>query len=350
MSLVKQIRDDDPESKTSNFRLLSGLFFLVDGELSRSRVFSAEPPFYRRFASLSHAALIHRQLRSTAIDPKTFLGWAFHQRGEQFYMQSFVDMRLEPRWNPDYAAPAQLKADFIGRIMLATKRWEQSIKNSAILDLVLGPQSDSLQSLSDGFRAFFPGPLEGKVQSQPTLPEEWAHEIEKQLDTKEITSASFVLLVNSALLFRPGPHQAELAVKALKLGNYQLTNLHDKSELLAILNGLATVAAVSRSTNLASELQILVRKYRYDPEYKLSIEDAINLHLVAAASHEDAGRWKQFVGDSFTDLAFRDFQDQDDEILYSRLRCLCQIVPELWIKCGRAEAAVLAYRASRNTT
>src|SRR6266496_2002083 len=77
LNLVKQIRDDDPESKTSHFRLFSSLFFLVDGELSRSKVFSAEPPFYRRFASLSQAALIHRQLISTAIDPNTFLGWAF---------------------------------------------------------------------------------------------------------------------------------------------------------------------------------------------------------------------------------------------------------------------------------
>ena len=344
--LIKQIRDDDPDNKTSSFKLLSGLFFLVDGELSRTRLFSTEPPFYRRLASLSQTALIHRQLRGTAIDPTLFLGWAFHNRGEQFYIQSSVDMRLEPRWNPDYGAPAQIKADFVGRIMLATRKWEQNLKNSELLDLVFGPQPDSLQSLSDSFHPFLPGPLEGAEQSQPTLPDKWAQEIEKQLDTKEINPSSFTLLVNSALLFRPGTRQAELAVKALKLGNYQLTNLRDKSELLAILNGLATVAAVSRSTDLASELTILVRRYRRDPEHKLSIEDAFRLCLISAASHTDPENWRQFVGERLTELALSDLESNEGDVLYSRLQRLIYVEPGLWVSCGRADAALMAYNAS----
>lgn len=55
--LIKQVTGDDIDSASSGFQLLSALFVLVDGELSRNRIFSQEPPFYRRLVSLSHAAV-----------------------------------------------------------------------------------------------------------------------------------------------------------------------------------------------------------------------------------------------------------------------------------------------------
>ena len=70
--LIEQIRDDDVDGQTSGFKLLSALFCLVDGELSRIRLFSVEPPFYRRLAALSHAALIHRQLADLGVNIDRF--------------------------------------------------------------------------------------------------------------------------------------------------------------------------------------------------------------------------------------------------------------------------------------
>jgi hypothetical protein len=54
--LVETVRDDNVEDSSKGLKLLSALFILVDGELSRTRLMSAEPPFYRRLASLSQAA------------------------------------------------------------------------------------------------------------------------------------------------------------------------------------------------------------------------------------------------------------------------------------------------------
>ena len=102
--LIEQIRGDDVDEQASGFKLLSALFLLVDGELSRNRLLSAEPPFYRRLAALSQAALIHRQFANSAVDTDKFRNWAFSNSFEQYYMQSLADMRLEPRWNPDLAA------------------------------------------------------------------------------------------------------------------------------------------------------------------------------------------------------------------------------------------------------
>src|SRR5690606_9018542 len=134
-------RDDNVEDSSKGLRLLSALFILVDGELSRTRLMSAEPPFYRRLASLSQAALIHRQLVTSGADD-TFCDWAYSNRGEQYYMQTLADMRLEPRWNPDLSAASQMKADFFGRIMIAARDYEENIKNSALHDLIPGAGPD----------------------------------------------------------------------------------------------------------------------------------------------------------------------------------------------------------------
>ena len=345
--LIKQIRDDDVGGQASGFKLLSALFFLVDGELSRTRLLPVEPPFYRRLAALSQAALIHRQLVNSAVDIDQFCERAFSDFGEQYYYQSLADMRLEPRWRPDLAAASQMKADFFGRIMIAAMNQEQNIKTGELYDLVLATKSGSLHSLSDSFHPYLPGPLEGAEETHNILPNEFAETIETQLGAEDVGPSSFIALVNSALIFRISADQAELAARALTLGSYRLANVEERSQLLAILNGLAMVAAVSRSSVLADELRILVRRYRRDAQYALSIEEVMRICLVAAASRADMNDWIEFAGDWLTELAFSDLDGDDGEVLRSHLHCLCHAVPELWVSCGRADAALMAYNASQ---
>jgi hypothetical protein len=156
--------------------------------------------------------------------------------------------------------------------------------------------------------------------------------------------------VNSALIFRNVPaDQAELAAKVLKRGSYRLANIEDRSQLLGVLNGLATVAAIARSCSLADELRILVRRYRHDAKHILSIEEAKTICLVASASRLELKDWREFAGDWLTELAFSDLEDDDAKMLHSHLQYLCHVVPELWVSCGRADAALTAYNASRRS-
>lgn len=346
LDLIKQIRDDDVDGQMSVFKLLSSLFVFVDGELSRIRLFSTTPPFYRRLAALSQAALIHRVLINTAVDINKFGMSVLNSRAEQYYMQLYVDMRLEPRWNPDFASAFQLKADFVGRIMLAGRKYEQNITNSELLDLVLGTQPGSLHSLISFFYPYLPGPLEGALDSQSTLPTEFAAIIEEQLGLKEVGPSSFIALVNSALIFHIGADLADLAARVLKLGNYRLTKIENKDQLLSILNGLATVAAVSRSKAFADELHILVRRYRRDPQYALSVEEIMRICLVASASCTDLTEWSEYVGNWLTELSLSNLEDDEGGIFLSHLRCLFHAAPELWGTCGRADAALVAYNSS----
>lgn len=345
ISLIRQIRDDDVEGPDSGFKLISALFILVDGELSRTRLFTSKPPFYRRLAALSQAALIYRQIVNSGVNIESFCEWALNARGEQYYLQTLADMRMEPCWNPDLAAASQIKADFLGRIMIAAMNYEQNIKAGELADLLFGTSSGSLHSFCKFPYSYYPGPLEGAEDTPKILPVEISKAIETQLRAEEVTAQSFIALVNSALIFRVGADQAELAAKALKLSSYRLANIEDRSQLLAILNGLATVAAITRSYSLADELRILVRVYRRDPQYALSIEEVIRICLVAASSRKDLKEWRDFAGEWLTELAFSDLAGNDGEVLHSHLQCLCHTVPELWVTCGRADAALMAYSA-----
>lgn len=339
--LIKQIRDDDVHGQTSNFKLLSALFCLVDGELLRTRLFSAEPPFYRRLAALSHAALIHRQLVSLSIDIDKFSEWAFSNYGG-FYLQSLVDMRSEPRWKPNFAMASQMKANFIGRILITANKYEQNITGSQIHDLVFGDEAGSLRPFNDLPETWFPGPLEGTEDTQNVLPPQLAEAIETQLGAEEVGPLSFPALVNCSLFYRISADQAELATTALKYANHRIPNIENKQELVSILAGLAEVAAVSRSLALADELRILIRRYRHDAKYGLSIQEVISMCLVVAASRSDLNEWTEFVGDCLTELAFSDLNDDEAREFHSCLNWLCHIVPELWVSCGRADAALSA--------
>lgn len=350
VNLIKHIRDDDVNGDASGFKILSALFVLVDGELSKIRLFSEEPPFYRRLASLAQAALICRQLLDSNIDIDAFYEWAVNNRGEQHYLQSLVDMRTEPRWNPDFRMAAQIKADFYGRILIASQRYRMNIKAGELYELVFGNESGSLDPLYEFPMPYISRPLEGGDNSLNNLPAELSETIESQLNADEIGPKSFIALVNSALIYRVHLDQAELAAKALKLGNYRLTNIESKSQLLGILNGLATVVASTRSKPLADALRILVRRYRQDAQYTLSIEEAIKFCLVAAACHDALNEWREFIGDWLTELAFGPLVDNEGEVFHSWLMCICHAVPELWVSCGRADAALQAYNASQHSS
>ena len=340
--LIEQIRDDDIEGQMSGFKLISALFCLVDGQLSKTRLLSTEPPFYRRLAALSQAALIHRQLVSSPVDIEQFIEWAFSNR-EGVYLQSLADMRLEPRWDPNFVMAYHIRADFIGHIIIAAKKYEQNIIGSQIYDLVLTNKDKSLQSFSNFLETWLPGPLEGTENTQNTLPSEVSEVIETQLSVKEVGPSSFIALVNFALMHPVGSDHAKLAVKALKRADYHLRNIEDKLQLLSILDGLAKVAAVSRSSALADELQIFVRRYRHDAEYPLYIQEVIRICLVAAASRSQLDEWTEFVGDWLTELAFGDLKDEEAQGLHLCLSSLCHAVPELWVSCGRADAALSAF-------
>ena len=335
--LVKQMLNDDIAGKTSGFRLLSALFLLSDGQMSRTRVLSLEPPFYRRLAALSHATLIHRQLVNSNLDSQAFYMWTFANHGGQYYLQSLVDMRMEPHWSPVFGTATYIKKNFYSRIAHAVKKYEQNIGKGELAELVSGIELEST------CHPCSPGPLEGTMGCGRDLPAEVYDSLETQIATRKVSASSFDGLGNSVRKFRLGTEHAELVVRALKSCNYRLTGVKSKVEFSMTLSRLAGVATVTRNSALADELRKVVRVHRGKAQPAVSMEDAIMICLKAAASRENLDDWTEFVGDWVTELAFGDLEDGEEHSLRTQLRYLCLISPGLWTSCAKAYAALASH-------
>lgn len=332
--IIQQIRNDN-EDNGGRMSLLSALIVLVDGELARTKILAGKPPFYRRLASIAHASLIERCVVASGVDISCFNSWAMNARGQLFYLQTMVDLRSEPRWDPEYVAAHQLKAEFVGRIFNASQHLDDELKKSVLRDLLQGDDANGADSLIPLMFSFLPGPLEGGIETQNEAPQEVLHAIEEQLSAEVLQPTSFAVLVNSALFYRLESSMVQLAAKALRSVKHQIKRGDKKELIFSVLRGLARVAAVTRSDELADELRILVRRCRQD----LSSDEAMWIGLVAAAAYSDMAKWCEFVGEWLTELAFQPMQTDEIKSLHSRIKQLLQIVPELWLTCGRAEAA-----------
>jgi hypothetical protein len=116
--------------------------------------------------------------------------------------------------------------------------------------------------------------------------------------------------------------------------------------MFTLLSGLATVAAVTRSSELAEEVRILTRVTRSRPGNDISPLEAMKIALIAAAAYSDSSRWCRIVGDWFTELAFEEMSRDTALALGQHIQTLCMLEPKLWETCARANAACTAFAAS----
>lgn len=342
--LVKAFIDDNPEETESRLRLTCGLIVLVESELARTGVLNQYAPYWRRLAAIAHASVIERFAIGRGTHAGIFYNWA-RQHSHYFYLQSFVDLRREPRWHPDFVMPRQLKAEFAGRIAAAATAHDKHVKSPELRALLFDETPTSIRAHVTFPYAWLPGPLEGGVVSLVEMPADFEGDVRKALEDEKLTTQSFVGLVNSAQIFRLGPQVADWASEGLKRVKYQVRGFTNSGDMFSLLSGLATVAAVTRSSELADQVRILVRVVRRRPEVEIDVADAVRVAMIAAAAHTDFDKWAAFVGDWLTELAFEETKAEKASLLRMHIRILCGIEPRLWETSGRADAACEAFVA-----
>lgn len=341
VKMLTKIREDDPLDKNSDFKLLSSLITLVDGELSRQRIFVDEPPYWRRLASIAQASLLHRCINRGKVSKAHFSKWAWENRSHNFYFQNLTDMRLEPRWKPDFIEPGQMKSEFIGRLLGLSHRYRESQVDEDVKNLISNFSSDKLHGYarSPSPSPFMPGPLEGASGISHELPLEIAEIIDNALVSDEVSLKSFVALVNAANLFQLDKAYSEKAVRALRRSNHYLrqSELHSVSSLVI---GLASLAAINRSTELANDVRILIRRLIHAGSKEIEPDEVLRISIISAAAHEDLEGWCTYLGGCVSEIAFSNLKDSEAERIYSHLSCLLTIVPQLWATASNAERAL----------
>ena len=341
IEIIRILNDDDGSRSASGYRLQTSLFKLVECELSSRRILVTAPPFYRRLASLAHASVIYRQILRSGVDVALFCDYLDQNYSLRFQIQSFSDMRVEPRWEPTFSSPIYLRSEFLSRIVGTGLERLQGSEGRDIHEIVLGKNKSSLQSQMEFPYWHFAGPLEGGLDLAGGLPADLVAEIKSQMSTVQVTPRSFVALINSVFVGPIERSTATLASDALVRSRYRFRNVEDKNQLINILYGLARVGAYSRDSELAASLRVVSRNYRNDRQFPLTVDEEVRLLLMSGACFSGLKEWCEFVGSWIMELAFDGLDDHESRrLLHWTLQVLCDIVPAVWSYCGAADAAL----------
>lgn len=335
--IIDDFVSDSLKTSDQKTTLLSTLFVLVDGELSKAGICRDRPAFWRRLASFAQASLIERAAVSSNVPIEEFCQWVSDQGAVSFFVQTYVDMRTEPRWLPTFSSSKQLATEFVARIVTAGHKAFDKVKEAELRRAI-----DEARARVKFPFSFLPGPLEGGVPPETEIPQEIEEELRRALEVPELSSSSFTVLVNAAIIYRVETSLAVLAADELRRVKYQLKNVSD-AQAFALLSGLATVAAVTRSEQLAEDTRVLMRVLRRTPGIKFVLEEAIHTALISAGAFKNKLSWSKFVGDCLTEFALGDVTAEDALMLNQYITILRRSEPTVGTSTARAAAACACF-------
>ncbi len=335
VEIIKTLSNENPTEETSIYKLQSLLCMQIDAFISYRRVLSSMRPFMRRLATFSQAGVAMRSIR-TGIKK----GVSIESYNEEYYykLQNLVDMRLEPKWLPQYIYPVQIKNNCISRIIYSYSKY--NIKSKEINILIKGKQENNLKSFLCYPFSYFHGPLEGGCLSSKQSSESFQNIINDKLTQGISDDETLALLVNNRAVYDFNPTILNQIREILKKYNYRLPNINTAEEANSLLYGLSMISAITRDTELAIDVIYLLKKHYNKSNLSISIDDYFTMILVSAGAYEDLQAWCDFIGKWITDLAFSEIKFSDSRNLLKIIKDLCHIVPDLWAKLGRAEAAL----------
>lgn len=339
--LVREIRDDADETHADRVELFAACFVLVDGQLIRTGLLAGVPPFYRRFAAICHASVLTRALLQAGINTRNFCEWARAQGGFTFYFGALADMRMEPGWGPEVALVPQVRQQIASWISVAVGRHAGGQYEGELRELAEVDSEDENQRALNALGRLFRTPLDGVCDGSRPIPHQLKEQIEDELEAIPVEAERFHTLIVAARMFDIDVQQAESAASALKRIEHR-GGTQQPEALFSTLIGLASVAAVARSTVLANSLREATRRFGSDGQKLLSAREREVILLSAAASHHNLDDWVGWVGEVMTELAFGTLDRGEAATLLSHVRLLCRLVPDLWLTCGKAEAALRA--------
>lgn len=337
--LFNAFAEGKPPPNVDPIKLLSCLIIVVYGEIADCRIHAEKPPFWRKLAAIAQVSLIAQCIADVGGDATELMDWLETLRSQTYLLQCFVDLRVEPRWLPDFAFPDQLRNEIYGRVWMARIKLMQQLMQTGNSDLVLGDKEEGLKDKFNQSFACLPGPLEGGIDSPVKLTAEDLCRIKDDLSAAKIALASVSILANAALLVHLPIELADMAGEAIARADYRLH--HDNQAVFVRhLLGLASAAAVTRSQKLADALFVLLRTYRHFHPDEMTISDAFRIGIIACASRSELVDWCKCVGEFTNDFAFQQITTDEASYLYSYLVHLCHLIPELWATCGQGEAAL----------
>lgn len=115
----------DPHRLVRRCKFLSAIFLAASAQLAMQVETQVMPAFWRRIAAVAHAGWVMRVCGSASVDESKFLRWVMRERGQEYMLSAFHDMREQPRWQPEWIDAEYLVPDIFGRAYAALARPEE---------------------------------------------------------------------------------------------------------------------------------------------------------------------------------------------------------------------------------
>ena len=340
ISILERVLADESTEDFGDLKIYQSLYIFVDAELSRSKMFATKPPFYRRLATSAHATLLLRMLQSGGSGSVRWEGDVFSKAARRFYLQSLVDLRVESRWAPEQHTVELIKNRLLCRVVGAAEEHREHIRTDQLRMLVAGLTARVTEVAA--LRGQKTSPFEGAIEGAEELPKELQKLLASYSEADALSEEHVNALLLASRWFGMHVAYADAAAAVLAKSDYSLARIKDLDGRVAVISALASVAAGSRSHALGDAVAILLRLYRRSVPDVFSCAETMMVGLVAAASRSERAEWLTLVGGLLTELALGDLTLDEAHELHSDLYELCNIEPDLWRTCGRAEAALSA--------
>lgn len=330
------------DDEKGRLRLTVALGSLVDGGINTCGLFVQAPVFWRRHASLAHAALLERGAMSLGILPADLATWAWNMV-LRFQIATTADLLREPRWSGFLFTEPQLKQELIARVMAALEARRDEFSGN-LDDLVFGEHPESLASKRTLYLSALAGPLEGSTQQQQTLPDPLLDQLREALVNTKSPLAGRILTVAhlSGMGGVPDDIWNDLA-KAVDQLHQSDVSAEELGPWPSLLMRLAQSAAVSRHGGLASSTLKLIHS-RTDIPLGLRVLAG----LTACGAHAELQNWTTAVSEFLERCARLDLGKQQAEYLLYVIHTLGQSQPLLRIAVGKILARLQGVAKSIN--
>jgi hypothetical protein len=335
-SLILEILGLNPEDRSGQLYAAMSLFVFVDGQMSQSGSFQDFPPSLRRHAAFAHAGLLE-WLTFGRIDYGEFGGALLASSARQFYIQTLIDLRQEPRWVPDFASADQLKNELIGRISNVASKFLGTLADGPLRRLV----ENTLLKRVDSPRYFYPGPLEGRLGDVPVpISPELEAIIDETLQSTSLTFENLIAVLALGPMFTVEDEKIMRIIAMIRQSGHRVSGQVDSEKRERVFVGFSRLACASRTPQLAEELRLMMRKVRREEANRPNYEHEFFTALTAAAAHSDFMSWAKFIGEWGNELAFEIEDKEEATQLHASMEIACEIDPRLRHSLGRGLAAI----------
>lgn len=344
-SLIKNILNDHVDSPSSRFAAFCYLFIIVDMRLTATRTLAHEPPFYRRAAALTQAALVQSLISQYQVPSDSLTKFLNMPEVICHRVQSLVDMRAEPRWHPRCASPAYFKASACARIRLALDRagdrigearLGQLIGSELIADVRRHPWS-SLKSP--------PSPVQGRVRDVADASVDALDPVRSDVPASVLDGTGLDDVIYQSLYSKADRDILSDLRRGLDSfredadgGDVHSDNLVSQLELLS------TAAGATRDSESTDRIHALLLQFLRDQDRNIDFGIACDIGIAACSSSSDYDAWRSRVTTWLESIAHHPSDARSARVLSLIVETLCFLSPELWTSCGKLYAALCAVR------